>query len=63
MNKTIAFINTLAPGQRFVRNGETTAYTVVGRYSEPGYTSVQYRTDDGIEAVFGGPGLTTVTLV
>lgn len=62
MNNTTAFINTLTPGQRFVRNGQTTVYTVIARRSEPGYTSVQYRTEDGTEAVFGGPGLTTVTL-
>lgn len=63
MNNTTAFINTLTPGQRFVRNGETTVYTVVARYSEPGLTSIEYTTEGGISAVFSGRGLTTVTLV
>ena len=60
----MTFINELTKGDRIIRNGDTTVYTVVSRYSEVGSTSIRYTVDGQPgEWSFTAPGLTTVTKI
>jgi hypothetical protein len=60
----MTFINELTKGDRFIRNDDTTVYTVVSRYYEAGSTLILYTVEgQSGEWSFTAPGLTTVTKI